>query len=89
MYDYTTITIQPQNGSSFEVALPDFGTFTSVSFDNTDPIASGTRITSDAPITVVSGNLCETNSLDFGVYLSSIPPITIWHMSIMSIGFPT
>ena len=75
VYDDTTITIQPQNDSPVEVVLPSFGTFTTVSFDETDYIADGTLITSDAPITVISGVLCEWNPDSWGAYISSIPTI--------------
>ena len=52
VYDNTTITIQHQDDSPFEVCLPSFGTFTTVSFDYTNRVASGTLITSDVPVTV-------------------------------------
>ena len=81
VYDDTTITIQPENDTSFHVVLPSFGTFTTVSFDETNFIASGTLIMSNAPITVISGVLCEWNpdgtySGQDGSYISSIPPIS-------------
>ena len=75
LYDNTTISVQPQSGSPFELVLPSFGTFTWVSYDSTDLIASGTLITSNAPITVVSGSLSGSNPYVSGSYISSIPPI--------------
>ena len=75
-YDNTTITIQYQNDLPFEIVLPRFGSFATVSFDFSDPIASGTLITSDAPVTVVSGTLCEYNPYGSGSYISNIPPFT-------------
>ena len=53
-----------------------YGTYSTVSFIAGHPVSSGTLITSDAPITVVSGNLCEWNPVPWGSYISSIPPIT-------------
>ena len=82
VYDDTTITIQHQNSPSFDLVLPSFGTFTNVSFQVNDFIASGTLITSDAPITVISGVLCASNparespTQQPGSYIARIPPIS-------------
>ena len=76
VHDNTAITIHPQDDPSVDIVLTSYGTYSTVSFRVDDPISSGTLITSDAPITVVSGNLCEWNPEAWGSYISSIPPIT-------------
>ena len=61
-----------ENESSWAVAT----LFTQVSFDTDIQIADGTQITSNAPITVVSGSLCENygNGMS-GSLISNIPPV--------------
>ena len=75
-HDSTTIEVTYQDGSSFEVTLLAFGTFTDVTFDSQNLIADGTQITSNASISIVSGNLCD-NILgsQSGTFISNIPPI--------------
>ena len=73
-YDNTLIEVTYQNGSSFKHTLPAFGTFVHVTGDPKNFIADGTQITSDAPINVVSGNLCELWE-EYGSLITRIPPV--------------
>ena len=75
LYDDTTLTIQYQNDLPVEIVLSSHGSYTKISDHPSNPIASGTMIIADAPVTVVSGNLCETNPHGGGSYISNIPPI--------------
>ena len=75
-YDNTTIKVTPRSDEPFEVFLPSFGTFTHVTFNWLDLIADGTQISSNVPINVVSGNLCDAYQLtSSGSLVSSIPPV--------------
>ena len=77
-YDGTYISIVQQDGTTFELELPTFGTFTQKAIDNDNTLGSGTQINSNKLINVVSGNLCVYNwnpesSGSPGTYASSIP----------------
>ena len=74
-YDNTLIEVTYQNGLSFEVTLPAYGTFTEATFNYLDMLAGGTQISSNASINVVSGNLCESFGGSSGSLISSIPPV--------------
>ena len=80
-YDDTALSIVQQDGTTFELELPAFGTFTQKTTDKNNHLASGTEITSNKPINVVSGDLCAFNnangapSTGVGTYASSIPAV--------------
>ena len=76
-YDETSLSIVQQDGTTFELELPDFGTFAQKTLDIDDTLGSGTQINSNRPINVISGNLCVANqavgNIYVGTYASSIP----------------
>ena len=76
-YDNTFVNITQQDGTTYHLDLPEFGTFVQKTTDN-NLLAIGTEILSSKPINVVSGNLhCTVNpSTFYGTYLSSIPEST-------------
>ena len=76
-YDNTSVNITQQDGTTYHVDLPTFGTFTQKTQDGEDHLAIGTKIISSKPVNVISGDLCAMDpSLWFGTYLSSIPEST-------------
>ena len=101
-YDNTSIQVLQQDGTTFELDLPTFGTFVQRTTDSGDYLAMGTQITSDKPINVVSGKLCVYNQGGGGTnyrgtYISSMPPVeslgqqyivpNIIHQTIDSAGY--
>ena len=76
-YDNTSVNITQQDGITYHLVLPEFGSFVQKTLDHDDHLAIGTKIISSKPINVISGNLCTINpSSWFGTYLSSIPETT-------------
>ena len=80
--DATYIQIIQQDGTTYELDLPIFGTFVQRTTDRHDHLAMGTKITSNKPINVVSGNLCVYNlgggTHDYPwAYVSSIPSVSL------------
>ena len=75
-YDETWVNVTQQDGTVYEVELPEYGTFVRKTFESENRLAEGTKITASKPINVVSGNLCLANPAD-GVggdtYASNIP----------------
>ena len=74
-YDDTFVSVIQQDGVTYEVELPRFGTFLQTTTDANDHLASGTMITSSKPISVISGNLCTKNRGSTGMYASNIPSL--------------
>ena len=74
-YDDTDIVVTPKDEMPYDVSLPSFGTYAVVTFDYADLVAKGTQISSNLPINVVAGNLCQYNKGSSGTYLSNIPPV--------------
>ena len=76
-YDETSLSIVQQDGNTFELELPAFGTFAQKTTDIDDTLGSGTQINSNKPINVMAGNLCVGNpsvgDTAAGIYASSIP----------------
>ena len=74
----TSLGIVQKDGTTYNVDLPEFGTFLQVTEDPNDHLADGTLITSNKPINVVSGNLCLANFVDIfdvGTYISNMPAV--------------
>ena len=79
-YDETSVSIVQQDGTSYELVLLTFGTYTQKTADYTNHLADGTHIVSNKPINVISGNLCGYNNLTGvpsgkGKYTSSVPDV--------------
>ena len=79
-YDETSVSILQQDGTSFELELPAFGTFAQKATDGSNHLGSGTHINSNKPINVISGNLCTNNKPDgtgdsAGTYATGIPDV--------------
>ena len=78
-YDETVVDISQQDGTVYELELPEFGTFVQSTLDPDNHLAQGTEITASKPINVVSGDICMTNraagSHYADTYASSIPDV--------------
>ena len=79
-YDGTSVNVTQQDGTTYEVELPEYGTFFQSTTDRLNHLAAGTLITSSKPVNVVSGNLCACNPVSGAnndVYASNIPPTEV------------
>ena len=79
-HDGTFVNVTQQDGITYEVELPEYGTFFQTTTDRENHLAAGTLITSSKPINVISGNLCITNAVsgaNSDTYASSIPPTEV------------
>ena len=79
-YDGTSVNVTQQDGTTYEVELPEYGTFFQTTTDRMNHLADGTLITSSKPVNVLSGNLFVTNTIGSGssdTYVSSIPPTEV------------
>ena len=80
-HNETSLDIEQKDGSTYNVDLPEFGTFVQVTNDPNDHLADGTIITSNKPINVVSGYMCLPNSAGTpeyaGTYISNMPAVTL------------
>ena len=79
-YDGTSVNVTQQDGTTYEVELPEYGTFFQSMTHRLNHLAAGTLITSSKSVNVVSGNLCVTNQaygLNHDTYASSIPPTEV------------
>ena len=76
-YNNTSVHIQQQDGTTYDLDLPTFGTFVQSTMDENDHLAMGTKITSNKLINIVSGKLCVRNNAGslswIGTYASSMP----------------
>ena len=78
-YDNTSVNITQQDGTTYYLDLPVFGTFMQKTQHTGDYLAIGTQIISSKPVNVISGDLSTSNSpsrVYYGAYLSSIPDTT-------------
>jgi hypothetical protein len=75
LYDGTEINVRQQDGTAFDVTLPEFGSFLQMTNNATNNLASGTRISASMPITVISGTMCVLNPLGAGTYASNVPEV--------------
>ena len=79
-YDETILNITQNDGTTFELELPAFGTFAQKTRDRDDDLGKGTYINSNKAINVISGNLCTKNLVDgtsgpAGTYVTNIPGV--------------
>ena len=76
-YDETSLSIVQQDGRTYELELPTFGTFAHTALVANDHLGSGTQINSNKPINVISGTLCVRNPAvnhnNAGTYAASVP----------------
>ena len=96
-YDDTFISVTQQDGVSYEVELPNFGTFVQTTTDPNNRVASGTKISSSKHINVISGNVCTYNRAAIyngfdGAYASNIPSVgnlgQVYVVPRISNGYP-
>ena len=78
-HDGTSVNITQPDGTTYEVELPEYGTFFQTTSDQKSHLADGTLITSSKPVSVVSGNLCVSNphptaDVNTDTYASNILP---------------
>ena len=78
--DETSVDVVQQDGTSFALELTTFGTFTQTTTDPDNHLATATKIASNKPINVISGNLCIYNYASGSApgavtYASFIPPV--------------
>ena len=75
----TEVNITQQDGISYNLVMPEYGTFVQRTTEAGNNLAQGTRILSSGPITVVSGSLCHHNSITgggpSGTYVGSISAV--------------
>ena len=79
-YDGTFVKVTQQDGTTYEMELPEYGTFFQTTTDSENHLADGTLITSSKPVNVLSGNLFVTNTIDgsnHDIYASSIHPTEV------------
>ena len=78
-YDGTFVNITQQDGATYELELPNYGTFVRTTTYINDHLAVGTEIIASKPINVLSGNLCLINpAIDSHIsdaYVSNIPTV--------------
>ena len=74
-YNETSLYVVQRDGTVYDLELPEFGTFLQTTTDPYLYLASGTDITSNKPINVVSGNLCLSKDDALGTCVSSIPSV--------------
>ena len=76
-YDDTSIQVLQQDGTTYDLDLPTFGTFAQSTKDGDEHLAMGTKIISNKPINIISGILCARNPGGggnfYGTYVTSLP----------------
>ena len=76
-HNNTMVNITQRDGTHYELELSEYATFSQKTLDFDDHLASGTRILSSKPVSVISGNLCIINSITgtHGTYASTMPSL--------------